>query len=271
MIAGKENPVTQIQEHVSDIDRDMTEKCDKLTESVNDAGAIKEVVDSQINGESVREDLQNPSSVNFAVIETIPENEVTEQNNVHINGDDLSQLVQSGELNMQTKSVSKVEEWTEKHCLIKTNPVHDQVEIDLRRMMIDRPSKWAMYSAKNDEETVFAEFGSFATKSLDNVRKKMQRKEKKSRSKVLTLPELDNTPKPMVTMDPGGTTPDGRLILTAADYKEYLGEFNKARVIRLTRTKKQQKSLQRMVDNFRVASPLRLTDESSMRSSAKTV
>ncbi|XP_060553502.1 uncharacterized protein LOC132714625 [Ruditapes philippinarum] len=174
-------------------------------------------------------------------------------------------------------SESKVQFWAEQHGKLESE---DDIrkEADFHRLLIDRPSKWAVnpyhdgitqskildmrlqYSEKDNKR-------SFKRKSrqLDDLTQKHFFKQR------LSLPELNTTPKPMVSLDPGGTTPDGRLILTKADYEDYLSDYKKARSLRLERSKKRNLILQRRIEEFILEPKLCLKDDTALRASFNTI
>ncbi|KAK3596755.1 hypothetical protein CHS0354_038754 [Potamilus streckersoni] len=67
-----------------------------------------------------------------------------------------------------------------------------------------------------------------------------------------SLPELSMSTKPMVSMEIGSVTPDGRLILTKEDYDEYLNRFRRARDARLHRARRKSETLEQLVASFHV-------------------
>ena len=178
-------------------------------------------------------------------------------------------------------TMSKIEVWREKHALVSKTDF--EKEAALGRLMIDRPSKWAL-SHLHDDAIQSTELGmryqtlkmslrkfdsSFKKKSqqLDDLSTKLLIKSKQK----LSLPELDTTPKPMASLDPGGTTPDGRLILTKADYEDYLSDYRKARTVRLDRSKKKAKLLNKLVENFTLDPHHRLHDDTDLASGIHTI
>lgn len=181
--------------------------------------------------------------------------------------------------NHDLASQSKTKAWAVKHGIRKSK-VHIQKEQDFQRLLIDRPSKWALDHVHQDRDHVQSNIldvrlqdsrrllnGSFKKKAkqLDHLSEKLNLKQR------ISLPELDTAPKPMVTLNPGGTTPDGRLILTKADYEDYLSNFRTARKCRLEWTKKKSKNLERQVANFSVDPQLCLRDETCLRASLRTI
>ncbi|KAL3868578.1 hypothetical protein ACJMK2_041379 [Sinanodonta woodiana] len=66
------------------------------------------------------------------------------------------------------------------------------------------------------------------------------------------LQGLSMSTKPMVSMQIGGVTPNGRLILTKEDYDEYLNRFRLARDARLLRARRKSETLEQLVASFHV-------------------
>lgn len=178
------------------------------------------------------------------------------------------------------ESQSKAKEWAEKHGISKSKVII-QKEQDFQRLMIDRPSKWALDHVHpdhgdNTQSKIFDVRLQYNRRLFDESFKRKARKldslsEKLKLKQRISLPELDTTPKPMVTLNPGGTTPDGRLILTKADYEEYLSNYRKARECRLEQSKKKNKYLDKRVENFSVDPQLCLRDETCLRTSLRTI
>ena len=179
--------------------------------------------------------------------------------------------------NLDSETASqKVVEWATAHNLLNLSKSDKEAaeEKTFRRLLIDRPSKWA-YShihALNESSMFENAFRasqsnkintSFNTKTreLDYFTQKLKLKPKVT----LSLPALDTVGrKPLVSMEPGGITPDGRLILTQGDYDKYLSGYRRARNMRLTKTRKKEKSLNRMVRNFHISPKLQLKDETRL-------
>ena len=174
-------------------------------------------------------------------------------------------------------SQSKTKEWAEKHGISKSK-MNIQMEHDFQRLMIDRPSKWALDHVHQDRENTQSKIldvrlqqsRKLFDRSLKGRSKKFDTMKLSSKQR-LSLPELDTVPKPMVTINPGGTTPDGRLILTKADYEEYLSNYRKARKCRLEQTEKKNKTLKKQVQNFSVDPQLCLRDETGLSASLRTI
>ncbi|XP_045157150.2 uncharacterized protein LOC123523552 [Mercenaria mercenaria] len=172
---------------------------------------------------------------------------------------------------------SKVKFWAEKHGIIESK-ANLRKEADFQRMLIDRPSKWTMNNCYDDMvQSKILDMrlkysrrmvtDSFRRKSrqLDHLSEKLMLKQR------ISLPELNTAPRPMVSLDPGGTTPDGRLILTKADYEEYLSDYKKARNVRLERSKKRNRLLEKRIENFILEPKLCLRDDTSLRASMHTI
>lgn len=174
-------------------------------------------------------------------------------------------------------SESKVRFWAEQHGIMESK---DEIrkEADFQRLLIDRPSKWAMnhyydsivqskildFRLQNSEKALKRSFKR-KSRQLDDLSEKLLLKQR------LSLPELNTTPKPMVSLDPGGTTPDGRLILTKADYEDYLSDYRKARNVRLERSKKRNHVLQKKIEGFILEPKLCLRDDTCLRASLHTI
>ncbi|KAK3596756.1 hypothetical protein CHS0354_038755 [Potamilus streckersoni] len=107
-------------------------------------------------------------------------------------------------------------------------------------------------------------------KGLNEKTKCVKRSNSKKTS--ISLPELSIFTKPMVSMEIGGVTPDGRLILTKKDYDEYLHRFHLARDARLDRVRRKSHTLEQLVARFRLAEDVpenRFGTESTMSHSVK--
>lgn len=169
-------------------------------------------------------------------------------------------------------SETKVKVWTEKRG-VKENRMDIQKEADFQKFLIDRPSKWTLNNYGDIASSNMFDMrlqnsrwmlnGSFGKKSrqIDKLSEKLMLKQKRS------LPELNTAPKPMVSLDPGGTTPDGKLILTMTDYQEYLSGYRKARDVRLERSKKRNRLLEKRIDNFKLEPKLCLRDNTRLLAS----
>ncbi|KAL3868579.1 hypothetical protein ACJMK2_041380 [Sinanodonta woodiana] len=93
-----------------------------------------------------------------------------------------------------------------------------------------------------------------------------------SKKASISLPELNILTKPMVNMEIGGVTHDGRLILTKEDYNEYLRLFRLAREARLDRVRRKTHTLEQLVARFHLAEDAaknRFVTESTMSHSVK--
>lgn len=158
----------------------------------------------------------------------------------------------------------KAKAWAMKYCLVTEGREEMLQEADMERLLIDRPSKWGVNHYHSTRFNISEE--DELHKSLSNVVQKKLREQSK-----LSLPDIHHTQKPMVTLEPGGTTPDGQLVLTKADYEAYLSKYRKARGIRLDRSKRKDKLLEKKIDTFRVEPGLCLRDETSIESSLRTI
>ena len=169
----------------------------------------------------------------------------------------------------------KVVEWATAHKLLSKSVKEIEEEKTFRRLLIDRPSKWAFShihgNAMNDSGVLDLKFHAPHSQTFDIDRGKSRPLDKlserlNSKPKVtLSLPAIETVKrKPLVSMEPGGLTPDGRLILTQGDYEEYLSGYRRARNMRLNLTKKKNKTLSKMVDNFRISSKLQLKDDTGI-------
>lgn len=163
----------------------------------------------------------------------------------------------------------KVVEWATAHNLLSKSEKESEEEKTFRRLLIDRPSKWAF---SHIHESAIHESSTFDTQNF-NVhpgRRKSRVVEfvtEKSKAKAtVSLPAIDTTVrrKPLVCMEPGGLTPDGRLILTQGDYDAYLSGYRRARNMRLNMSKKKSKTLKKMVDKFQISPKQRLRDETRL-------
>lgn len=172
---------------------------------------------------------------------------------------------------------SKAKIWAEKHGVVESR-ANVIKEADFQRLLIDRPSKWALNNFYGEmvqskildmrlqySRKLFNQSFKRKSRQLDHLSEKLNLKHR------ISLPELNTAPKPMASLDPGGTTPDGKLILTKADYEGYLSGYKKARSVRLDRSRKRNKVLDKRIDNFRLEPTLCLRDETSLRASFKTV
>ena len=173
-------------------------------------------------------------------------------------------------------SESKAKVWAEKHGL-QTSQISIQKDSDLQRLMIDRPSKWALNLHGDAIHSKIIDFRLHQSKRMfdHSFRRKSrqldQLSEKLNLKSQLSLPEPNTTPKPMTTLDPGGTTPDGRLILTKQDFDDYLSNYRKARAMRLEMSKKRNQHLSKQISNYRLEPRLCLRDDTGLRTSLKTI
>ncbi|KAH3831941.1 uncharacterized protein LOC127879184 [Dreissena polymorpha] len=200
------------------------------------------------------------------------DHEKSETSTSYVAKDILPKLNSYGKLT----SESKAKIWAEKHGIhtSKADIIKDQ---DYQRLLIDRPSKWAMTHHGDLVQSKILDMRMRYSREMlnANFKKKSRQLERLSEKLMLksrlSLPELDTMPKPMTTMDPGGTTPDGRLILTKADFDAYLANYRKARDIRLQRTKQRNKLLLKKIENFNLQPNHCLKDEARLRASLRTI
>ncbi|KAL4231230.1 hypothetical protein ACF0H5_008812 [Mactra antiquata] len=162
----------------------------------------------------------------------------------------------------------KAKEWAVKHYMHSKGNDEIAVEQHLDRLLVDRPSKWGLNhchaggridkSNQNDIPNVASTYKHSKTRKV------------RGQSDFI-LPTIEIAPKPMVTLEPGGTTPDGRLVLTKADYEEYLSDYRNARIVRLDTSRKKDEVLGKKIDTFRIEPRLCLRDETSLETSLRSI
>ena len=186
------------------------------------------------------------------------------ENHLESMGNFPDHLTTTENLDSETAS-QKVVEWATAHNMLNKSEKESEEEKTFRRLLIDRPSKWAYSHIHGPVMNDSSMFESQAfnpnpehvkTKVVDFVPEKVKPKS------TISLPVIDSTRrKPLVCMEPGALTPDGRLILTQEDYDGYLSGYRRARNMRLNVSKKKFKALSKRVDKFHISPKQQLKDE----------
>ena len=168
--------------------------------------------------------------------------------------------------NLDSETASeKVLEWAAAHNMLNKSEKESEEEKTFRRLLIDRPSKWAfshIHGTAMNDSSMF-ETQAFNPNPDHRKSKVVDFMPEKSKPKsTVSLPLIDSARrKPLVCMEPGALTPDGRLILTQGDYDDYLSGYRRARNMRLNVSKKRLKTLSKRVDKFNISPKQQLNDE----------
>ena len=168
--------------------------------------------------------------------------------------------------NLDSETASqKVVEWATAHNMLNKSDKDSAEEKTFRRLLIDRPSKWALshiHGTAMNDSTMFETQTFNPNPELRKSKVVDFMSEKSKPISTLSLPVIDSARrKPLVCMEPGALTPDGRLILTQGDYEDYLSGYRRARNMRLNLSKKKFTTLTRRVDKFHISPKQQLKDE----------